>query len=145
MPTNDEPTIVFLPGDTPDECRHKMFLSSADRLSVIAKKALNRGLKVDQFVMVCIEVDDPAWNPLAMTLMPDAVHIWDAVRSAGLAPIARGCVSGGVRDLVKEVVDQKLAASISDIPTNGTVQVLSLGRGGVSLYNTQPAEVLTEN
>ncbi len=145
LPLSDEPEVVLNPSDTDDEHRHKIFESSADRLAVMARRALNRGIRVEQFIMVCIDVNDPTWGDLVDALMPGSEHLWDSMRASGMIPVARGAASSGVRDLIMRSVGPKLAHLIGDIPTNGIVQVLSLGRGGVTLYHIRPAETTAEN
>lgn len=72
------------------EARNDMAMQCMDRLQHFAYRAIHtRGLRNDQFFVICVEVDS-RWRDLVAQLMPGAD--WQQYRDAGQAPIARGAV-----------------------------------------------------
>ena len=113
------------------EERQELFELNKDRLEEIAQSAItNKGLKLGEFVIVCIEVDDPSWIDLVDHLMPGAD--WQQFRDKGEAPVVRGSVELSMRDYVSEVMPD-LAKVLHTEPPNGSVQAIVMGSGGASV------------
>jgi len=85
--------IAYCPRDslgiTDIERRTFFELVKADgSVTRLADRCREKG--ADAFVVIVIDVDDPAWTWLVDELMPG--HDWDAYRRAGARPVARGVV-----------------------------------------------------
>lgn len=102
------------------------------RLGELAHRAIQRGMGINDFVTVCIDVDDPSWRNLVDELMPD--HDWDAYRARGEKPIARGTVQASIVGYLSEVVPDIAPALKGNLPP-GKARVVVMGNGGASVYH----------
>lgn len=118
------------------EKREKFFELNRKRLEELAYRALYV-LKMDSedFIIVCIEVDDPNWTDLADTLMPN--YDWQKIRDRGEIPVARGSVHASIREFLKEMVPDITEALYRELP-KGYVRAVVMGIGGASVYFIQP-------
>jgi hypothetical protein len=118
--------------------REALWRLNQERLAELAWRAIHvKKLDPQDFLIVCIDVDDPAWTDLVEALMPG--HDWDVYRARGEAPIARGSV-------LRSTVGEYLAHVIPGVarklrkPDDPGVQVMVLAAGGGSLYLVEPKE-----
>ena len=118
------------------EHREEIFKSCEIDLSRLARSALNKGVGVSDFVIVCIDVDDLSWKGVVDHLIPN--HDWQQIRDRGEIPIAQGTVSSDFCDFIAEIVPDIEEALSEPIP-EGQVYAFVMGAGGVSLYLIQPA------
>jgi hypothetical protein len=81
-----------------------------------------------QFLVACIDVEDPTWRFLVDLLMPGAD--WQAIRDRGESPVARGVVP---RELVASVLEELYPAALPLPPEPTTVVVFSAG--GASAFD----------
>ena len=107
------------------------------RLGELAHRAIQRGMKPDEFVTVCIDVDDPSWTDLVEVLMPG--HDWDAYRARGEKPVARGTVRADITEYLCEVVPNIAPALTRDLPP-GKARCIVMGNGGASVYHITPVQ-----
>ncbi|HLC44397.1 MAG TPA: hypothetical protein VJK50_00940 [Patescibacteria group bacterium] len=125
------------------EAREAFYQLNRERLQELAHKALTaRRLKPDEFLIVCIEADDPEWKDLVDLLMPN--HNWQQYRDRGEKPIARGSVVPGVREYLREVVPDIADALYEELP-EGVVRAVIMASGGASVYHIQPVSELQHN
>ncbi len=118
------------------EKRQKFFELNRKRLEELAYRALYvLKMNPEDFIIVCIEVDDPNWTGLADHLMPD--YDWQKIRDRGEIPVARGSVHASVREFIKEVVPDIAEALYRKLP-DGYVRAVVMGIGGASVYFIQP-------
>lgn len=124
--------------DTKIVAREALWRLNRERLAELAWRAIHiKKMKPEDFLVVCIDVDDPAWTDLVDALMPG--HDWDAYRKRGEAPIARGSVD-------RATAGEYLARVIPGIanrlrhPQKGEIQVMVLAAGGGSMYLVEPKE-----
>lgn len=94
--------------------RETLYRLNEERLGQLAHRALSRGLGPQDFVIVCIDMDDPSWCDVGEHLMPG--HDWDAYRVRGERPIARGSVMKGFSDYIAEVVPAVASAIRQPLP-----------------------------
>lgn len=72
-----------------------------DRINHFVTRIRDRGDSWQDFVVVCIQVDDPFGAELAELLMPG--HDWQVYRDRGEIPVARGLASrAGIEAILKE-------------------------------------------
>jgi hypothetical protein len=116
------------------EERQALFEQNEKRLKEMAHRALARGLKPYEFLIVCIDVDDPGWKNLVDALMPDAD--WQQFRDRGEKPVARGSVLDSVRDYLADVLPD-LADGLYGMLPEGIVRAVVLAAGGGSLYHIE--------
>jgi len=115
--------------------RHNLFELNVVRLAQLAYKGLNRGMKPDEFAVICIDVDDPTWTDEVEVLMPG--HDWQQYRDHGEKPIARGNVSAEFCRYIGRIVPGISKELLKDV-SRDRIQVIVLGSGGASLYCIQP-------
>ena len=118
-----------------DEIRQNIFDLNEMRLAVLAGRALDRGLKADQFAVICIDVDDPTWTDEADILMPG--HDWQQYRDRGEKPVARGSVLKDFCNYIGKVVPAIADVLLKNV-SEDCVQVIVLGGGGASIYIVNP-------
>jgi|GEM_PF-3247219 len=125
------------------EKREKFFQLNKKRLEELAHRAINV-LKInpEDFVIVCIEVDDPHWTELADYLVPN--QDWQKFRDRGEIPVARGSVLSNIREFIKEMVPDITEALYRELP-DGNVRAVVMGSGGASVYFIKPVIDLTYN
>jgi hypothetical protein len=117
--------------------REALFQINKQRLEELAHRAIyKKRLLAEDFVIVCINVDDLAWTDLAEHLMPD--HDWQQYRDKGETPVARGSVLAEVCEYLAMVVPGIRDALYGNLP-NGYVRVVVMDAGGASVYQIQPA------
>jgi len=117
--------------------REELFKINEERLKELAYRAIHV-LKMDpkEFVVVCIDVDDPTWTEIVDVLMPN--ENWQRFRDRGEIPIARGSVyKEGICGFLKEVVPD-ISESLSVEPPEGDVFAIIMGDGGASVYLVKP-------
>jgi hypothetical protein len=117
------------------EKRQALFEQNEKRLKEMAHRALVRGLKPYEFLIVCIDGDDPSWTGLTDTLMPNAD--WQQFRDRGERPVARGSVLSPVRDYLADVMPDLADGLYGTLP-EGFVRAVVLAAGGGSLYLIEP-------
>ena len=115
--------------------RHKMVEQCLNRLSHIAYRSLHiKGLKPNEFVMTCIEVDS-RWRWLVDQLMPDAD--WQEWRDRGAEPVALGSSTWRVCELLIEILPE-LKNQLLETPGEGRVKLVALDEGGATVYEIEP-------
>jgi hypothetical protein len=121
----------------PIQERDVIYKSCKQDLSKLAYKALHlQFLNPLEFVLLCIDVDDPSWTDLLDYLMPNGD--WQSFRNKGERPISQSIVKSGICDYIGSVVpDAKEPIKIN--PPDGFVRVLVVSNGGVSLYYLEPS------
>jgi len=117
--------------------RDVLYRQNEDRLGELAHRAIQKGMGVNDFVTVCIDVDDPSWTELVDELMPG--HDWDAYRARGEKPVARGTVNASIVDYLSEVVPDITPALRGNLPP-GKARVIVMGNGGASVYHVTPVQ-----
>lgn len=101
---------------------------NADRLAELRDRAFQKG--ADDFVVVCIDVNDKTWTKLVDWLMPG--HDWEPYRARGETPVARGVVP---RAPMEDVVKTFYPAAVKDLKTGpNLVNVLVFAAGGVGVF-----------
>lgn len=116
--------------------RHNLYLLNEQRLKELAHRAIFfHGRKPHEFVIVCIDVDDPNWTELVDFLMPGAD--WQQFRDRGEKPVARGSALGPVREYLANCVPGIAAGMFGDLP-DGIVRAVVMAAGGASLYFIEP-------
>ena len=119
-----------------NELRKEMFEESKIRLERLAYKAIHdRKMGAEEFIVVCIDVDDPAWTDLAFHLMPGTD--WQQYRNLGQRPMARGIVLAYICGYLGEVVPAIKEALFRKLPEN-TARAVIMGGGGASVYFIEP-------
>lgn len=118
-----------------EESRQILYDLNRQRLAELAFRAIQRGRKNDEIMIVCIDVDDPVWSFLVDELMPG--YDWQSIRDRGEKPVARGSVSAIMAELLSDFVPN-LAQALVGPPPSGHVRVAVLGAGGASIYLTVP-------
>lgn len=124
------------------EARDAFFQPNRERLEQMAWRALQRGLTPEQFVTVCIDVDDPSWTEIVDLLMPG--HNWQEYRDRGEKPVARGIARAGINDYLRTVapdIETVLTGPLLD----GTVRAIVMAYGGVSVYFITPTPQYKNN
>jgi hypothetical protein len=123
-----------------DVPRAQLFELNRDRLAAMASRALARGLSPSDFAMVCVDVDDPAWNELVDALMPGSEAQWAAIRARGEKPVARGSAE---RAGILELLDRVAGAAARDVrsrnPTRESIDAIVFACGGASAFTVSPA------
>ncbi|PIS09111.1 hypothetical protein COT75_03125 [Candidatus Beckwithbacteria bacterium CG10_big_fil_rev_8_21_14_0_10_34_10] len=113
--------------------RQVLFEINKERLEQLAFRAESKGLYPDEYLVICIDVDDPTWSFVVDALMPN--EDWQAIRDQGLKPVSRGIVYSEIRELLARTVPD--VASIlqdgNEIPF-GKALAAVLGGGGVTIY-----------
>lgn len=118
------------------EAREAFFELNRERLEHLAYRAINnKGLAPDEFVTVCIDVDDPNWTEIVDHLMPG--HNWQQYRDRGEKPVARGTVNAVISEYLSKVVPDIAPALTGHLPT-GAVRAIVMGDGGASVYHIEP-------
>lgn len=106
------------------------------RLEQLAARALSRGYRLADILIVCIDVDDPVWRPLVDEIMPG--HDWERVRRTEGSSIARGSVMRkGVAEYVALVVPD-IAHALRQKPRPGTVHAVICAQDGATVYEIEP-------
>lgn len=120
--------------------RNNMVSQRMDRLQHLAWRAMNvRGMRNDEFVIVCIQVDSP-WRDVVDMLMPNTPEShWQEFREKGMDPVANGSTSVGVCDLVAERLPD-IAQVIMEVPDQGVVKCIALDEGGCTVYDIKPVQ-----
>ena len=112
--------------------RHEFYLLNLSALKQLYGRAVGRGMPENEFMLVCIDVDDPAWTGLADRLMPG--EDWQHYRDRGEKPVARGSVMrNGISEYLSEVVPG-IAPALLEGPGEGAVHVVVMAEGGASIY-----------
>jgi hypothetical protein len=121
-------------GDEFNQKKQVLFEQNEKRLREMAHRAFVRGLKSHEFLIVCIDVDDPSWTGLVDALMPEAD--WQQFRDRGEKPVARGSVLAPVRDYLADVVPD-LADGLYGALPEGIVRAVVMADRGASLYHIE--------
>ena len=95
-----------------------------------------RGYELNEFVVVCVDVDDPYWKDLVDVLMPG--HDWDAIRRSGERPIARGFQPWALTELFAIACPDLAPAFLAGPPGCQALAVVCCA-GGASVYPVIPA------
>lgn len=115
-----------------EDARAHLYQINTDHLASMARRALGRGLAADEILVVCIDVDDPAWTDLAEALMPE--EDWQQYRDRGMVPTARGIVMAEpLQGYLSEVVPP-LRDGLLDGPPDGHVLTVVMAKGGATLF-----------
>lgn len=117
------------------EAREELFQLNKDRLEHMAFRALKKGMSNEDFVAVCIDVDDPSWTEVVDLLMPG--HNWQEYRDRGEKPVARGTAMAVINEYLSEVVPDIAPVLVGHLPT-GVVRAIVMGDGGASVYQIEP-------
>ena len=116
------------------EARDALFQDNRVRFEQLAYRAHAKGLRLDEFVVILIDVDDSYWNPVVEEFMPG--QNWQAFRDRGEKPMARGTVLADFSDFICTVCPDVADALRSELP-EGEVRVIIMSYG-VSVYLVQP-------
>lgn len=125
---NGEP-IAYCPKESfgATDVERALFYNAQDQASIarLERRAQEKTREAgEQQLVVCIDVDDPAWTFLVDMLMPGAD--WEQFRARGERPIARGVVPAGpLADIVA-----KTYPAAGEVPLD-KVSVLIFAAGGV--------------
>jgi hypothetical protein len=118
--------------------REALWRLNQERLAELAWRAIHvKKMDPQNLLIVCIDVDDPAWTDLVEALMPG--HDWDQYRRRGEAPIARGSVDLESIGGYLASVCPGLADSLNN-PKEGEIMAAVLAAGGGSIYLVEPKE-----
>ncbi len=134
--TTETPLVgEILPMSDEAKGRHVLMQTSAERLAQIAHRAIHvKGLKTNDFVVVCIKVDS-RWRGLVDHLMPN--ENWQQYRDQGMEPVARGSVFSALSDyLIKELPELK--ESLLEIYPDGKAKAVVLDDTGGTVYQIEP-------
>lgn len=115
--------------------RQELFEANKLRLGQFAHRAIGRGMKASEFVIVCIVADDPDWSDLAQVLIPGFDP--KPLRDQGQVPLARGIAGASIREYLAEVAPDVKEALFAEIP-DGAAQAAVMGFGGISVYLIEP-------
>jgi hypothetical protein len=111
------------------------------RIQHLAWRALYvRRKRADEFVVTCIQVDDPTWRPIVDALMPN--YDWEAIRATGAEPIASGTAEWSLCEVVAECLPI-IADVLLEKPSEGMVKVIVLAFGHCTVYEIEPKQDLT--
>lgn len=124
------------------EARDAFFQPNRERLEQMAWRALQRGLTPEQFVTVCIDVDDPSWTEIVDLLMPG--YNWQEYRDRGEKPVARGTAMASINDYLRTVVPG-IETALTGPLLDGTVRAIVMAYGGVSVYFITPTPQYKNN
>lgn len=124
------------------EARDKLFLLNKERLEQMAFRAMQKGLVPNEFVTVCIDVDDPTWTEIVESLMPN--YNWQEIRNRGEKPIARGTVTACITDYLSEVLPDLETALVRSLPP-GEVRAIVMAETGASVYFITPTPQCKNN
>lgn len=121
---------------TPPEKRNAIAQANYVRLVEIAQRSFyERKLSRDQFVMVCIQVDDTRWRYIVDQLMPNTTDAdWQKYRDRGEEPMARGSAMFPICEVLAEELPD-IADVLMEIPPEGHVKCIVLAEGGGTVYN----------
>ena len=100
--------IAFCPKESiglTDLKRAEFYSLNKDRLQEMLERV--KTVKGPDFCVICIDVDDPTWKLLVDLLMPD--HDWEAYRTKGETPVARGIVP---REIVQDAAEAFYQAAL---------------------------------
>ena len=114
-----------------EQWRQTLYEENVLRLLSMANRHLNLGRTSSDFLIVCIDVDDPAWTWLVDELMPN--HDWQSIRRLGLTPVARGVVIVDLIEIICKICPD-VAHAFQDPTEPHIVRALVMGGGGVSVY-----------
>ena len=118
------------------EHRDKFFQLNKKRLQELAYRAIYvLKMNPENFVIVCIEVDDPNWTELADYLLPN--QDWQKFRDRREIPVARGSVPSNIREFIKKMVPDITDALYRKLPDEN-VRAIVMGGGGASVYFIKP-------
>lgn len=125
-----------------EEIRQELFELNKERLEQLAFRATRKGLKLDQFLVVCIDVYDSTWTELVNLLMPNAD--WQQIRDRGEKPIARGTVRAELADYLCEIVPG-IASALRNPAEGGQAKTVIMGAKGASVYLITPTPQYKNN
>ncbi len=112
--------------------RHNLYLANLPALRKLYIRATDRGLSGREFMLVCIDADDPTWTDMVDSLMPG--EDWQHYRDRGEKPVARGSVDrAGMADYLSKAVPA-IGTLLLDGPGEGAVHVVVMADGGASVY-----------
>jgi len=115
-----------------DVMRHEFYLANLPALKRLYAHAKDRGLSERDFMLVCIDVDDPSWTHIVDDLMPG--ENWQHYRGLGEKPVARGSVMrAGMVEHLAEMVPA-IGQLLLDGPGVGAAHVVVMAGGGASVY-----------
>ena len=118
------------------QVRDDLFQLNIKRLEQFAFRALQKGSRPDQFIVVCIDVDDPAWTEVVDGLMPG--YDWQQYRDRGEKPVARGTAhASGLRGYLGIAVPDIEVALTGPLP-DGAARAVVMAEGGASVYFITP-------
>lgn len=118
-----------------EDKRQFFFDENKDRLAQLAYRATKLGVRLADFLVVCIEVDDPAWTGLVDHFMPN--YDWQSIRNRGEKPIARGTVSNDLTELLANVLPSIKSSLTGPLPA-GRARAVVLADGGAAVYFIVP-------
>jgi hypothetical protein len=105
-------------------------------MAAMTHRQILRGRKPQDFIVICIDVDDKYWRDFVDYLMPG--HDWQAIRNRGQAPIARGTVeSEGYINFVCNCCPEVTSAFQMPLEPNCAYAVVM--SHGVTVYQIEAA------
>lgn len=121
---------------SPQEKRNAIMLANQPRLIEMAQRALReKGMTRSEFVMVCIQVDDPRWRYIVDGLMPNTPESdWQKYRDRGEEPMARGSAFFSLCEVLSEELPD-IADVLMEVPQEGLVKAIVLAEGGGTVYD----------
>jgi hypothetical protein len=122
--------------------REEFFQLNKSRLEALAYRAINiKGKNPSEFMVICIDVDDPTWTEVVDVLMPN--YDWDQFRDRGEKPVARGSIPMIWSEYISKVVPD-VAPAFKELP-KGMVFGIVLASKGASVYLIDPTQHLESN
>ena len=105
-------------------CRHTLKLHM-ERVNHFIRRIAEKGLDVDEWAIVILNVDDPNGGPLAEVLMPGAD--WQPYRDRGETPYARGlCSREGLQEGL-DLLDKEAATKLRETKDETAILVMDYG------------------
>jgi hypothetical protein len=112
-----------------------------ERVQHFTRRIAEKGLCVDDWVIVLLNVDDPYGGQLASILMPG--HDWQAYRDRGEVPYARGLASREGLQEGLDTLDPEAATKLRE--TKGETAIIVMDFGVVEVFRAgapRPAAVM---
>lgn len=95
------------------------------RIEYFKGRLVERGLPVDDWLVIVANVDDPHGEAIAHCLMPD--YDWEPYRKLGQTPYARGLAGRKWVEEVLEIFDTEAAEKLKNIKSVVPVVVVDFG------------------
>jgi hypothetical protein len=112
--------------------RDLIFRDSVPHFVHLAKQAVIAGRTTEEFIVLCVDVDDPTWGELINDALPK--FDWQKFRDRGERPMARGTVEATTfRKYLKSILPD-VGICLDNKPSPDKFHVCVLAMGGATLY-----------